>query len=86
MIAIRRFDLGPSSAKIVLDFLDKRVKGRTALSRYRVQDYPLICELNDGEHANGVGRHRVKTAKDTSSGKFGANKSFLAEMGILRRV
>jgi mRNA interferase RelE/StbE len=63
-LAVRELrDLGPSAAKTVRDFLDKRIRGcanprafggplRGALHglwRYRVQDYRLICELNDGE-------------------------------------
>lgn len=63
-LALRELrDLGPSAARTVLDFLDKRVKGCAdprafgkplrgglhGLWRYRVQDYRLICELNDGE-------------------------------------
>lgn len=56
-------NMGPSAARTILDFLEKRVKGCPdprafgkplrgdlhGLWRYRVQDYRLICELNDGE-------------------------------------
>lgn len=63
-LALRELrDLGPSAARAILDFLDKRVQGCAdprafgkplrgglhGLWRYRVQDYRLICELNDGQ-------------------------------------
>lgn len=64
-LAVRELrNLGPSAAaRTIIDFLDKRIKGCTeprafgkplrgglhGLWRYRVQDYRLICELNDGE-------------------------------------
>lgn len=63
-LAVRELrNLGPSAARTVLEFLETRVKGCAdprafgkplrgglhGLWRYRVQDYRLICELNDGE-------------------------------------
>lgn len=63
-LALRELrNLGPSAARTILDFLDKRVKGRAdprvfgkplrgglhGLWRYRVRDYRLICELNEGQ-------------------------------------
>lgn len=63
-LALRELrDLGPSAARTILDFLDKRIKGCAdprafgkplrgglhGLWRYRVQDYRLICELNVGK-------------------------------------
>jgi len=63
-LALRELrDMGPSASRAVLDFLDKRIKGCAdprafgkplrgglhGLWRYRVQDYRLICELNDGK-------------------------------------
>ena len=55
--------MGHSAAHIVREFLENRIKGCAdprafgkplrggmhGLWRYRVQDYRLICELNDGE-------------------------------------
>lgn len=56
-------DMGPSAARAVLDFLNKRIRGCAdprafgkplrgglhGLWRYRAQDYRLICEIEDGE-------------------------------------
>lgn len=54
--------IGPSGAAIVRDYLDKRIKGSTDPSqfgkplrgalkgywRYRVQDYRILCRLQNG--------------------------------------
>ncbi len=63
-LALRELrDLGPSAARAVLDFLNKRIRGCAdprafgkplrgglhGLWRYRMQDYRLICELDDGK-------------------------------------
>lgn len=63
-LALRELrDLGPSAARTILDFLDKRIKGCAdprafgkplrgdlrGLWRYRVRNHRLICELNDGK-------------------------------------
>jgi mRNA interferase RelE/StbE len=63
-LAVRELrDLGPSVARTVRDFLDKRIRGGPdprafgkplrgglhGLWSYRVEDCRLICELNDGE-------------------------------------
>jgi mRNA interferase RelE/StbE len=56
-------DLSPSAARAVLDFLNHRIRGCAdprafgkplrgglhGLWRYRVQDYRLICEIEDSE-------------------------------------
>jgi mRNA interferase RelE/StbE len=62
-LALREIrDLGPSAAREIRDFLDLRIQGCTdprafgkplrsilhGLWRYRVRDYRLICQLNDG--------------------------------------
>lgn len=63
-LAVRELrDLGPSAARAIRDFLEKRVKGCAdprafgkplrgglhGLWRYRVEDYRLICELVDAQ-------------------------------------
>jgi len=54
-------DIGPSAAKCVTDFLDKRVRGcanprafgrelhgsKRGIWRYRVQDYRILCQIHD---------------------------------------
>jgi len=56
-------DIGPSAAKAIKDFLEKRVKDcddprafgkplrgdKLGLWRYRVQDYRMICQIIDNQ-------------------------------------
>jgi len=54
-------DIGPSAAKSITDYLNKRVKGcadprafgrelrgdKRGMWRYRVQDYRVLCQIHD---------------------------------------